>query len=166
MSVTATISPIRNRLGSGPGEPADDAAAIVRRIRTRGLVCVRAYGASMYPWICSGDLLLVRRCGFDQVRRGNVILFERESRLIAHRVLFARPGAAIIITKGDSLDEADASVSRTEFLGRITRVHHSGREVDMESPAQNLAGCFLAQVSPASFLFYRPLRLARRLFFT
>jgi signal peptidase I len=147
-----------------PGERPGGAAAIARRIRTRGSVCVRAYGASMYPWICSGDLLLVRRCGFDHVRSGNVILFERASRLIAHRVLYARPGAAIIITKGDSLDEADAPVSRTEFLGRITRVHHGGRELDMESLAQNLAGCFLAQISPASFLFYRPLRLARRLF--
>jgi signal peptidase I len=162
MSAAAAISPVREPLIRAIGESPEGVSAIAHRIRTRGSACVRVLGASMFPWIRSGDLVFVRRIEFDRVRRGQVILFERAGRLIAHRVL--RAASAAIVTKGDSLDRADAPVRREEFLGRVTRRHRRRKHVDMESLAQELLGRCVARFSPASFLFYRPFRFAKRLF--
>ncbi|MFZ0412211.1 MAG: signal peptidase I [Candidatus Acidiferrales bacterium] len=163
MSAATAISPVREPLIRAIGESAEGVSAIAHRIRTRGSACVRVLGASMFPWIRSGDLVFVSRIDFDRVRRGQVILFERAGRLIAHRVLRTASGAAIL-TKGDSLDRADAPVRREEFLGRVTRLHRRRKHVDMESLAQELLGRCVARFSPVSGLFYRPFRFAKRLF--
>jgi signal peptidase I len=166
MSAATAVSPVHRPFVSASSDHAEGAAAIARRIRTRGSACVRVFGASMFPWIRSGDLVFVRRCDFVRVRSGQVIAFEREGRLIVHRVLRAAsaPAPGAIIAKGDSLDHADAPVQCAEFLGRVTRLHRRRRHVDMESLAQTLFGRCVACLSPASFLVFRPLRLVRRFF--
>jgi len=119
--------------------------------------------------------VFVRRSGFGVVRPGNVILFERDGRYFIHRVLrcMRRSGAgaanatgpaAMLLTKGDALDGRDLPVSQGEFLGRAIRSHRRRRHLDLHSLGQTLLGRFLASVSPASFLLYRPLRGAKKIF--
>ena len=139
--------------------------SIAERLRANGSVCFRVLGASMFPWIRSGDLVFVRSFAFEQASRGDVVLFERDARLFVHRVLREGPngtGAAEkLITKGDALDTDDMPVSRSEFLGRVIRIHRGDRHLDMESMGHKLLGRFLASVSRASSLWYRPIRSAK-----
>jgi signal peptidase I len=151
---------------------------IAAKLRTNGSVCFRVLGASMFPWIRTGDLVFVRACSLEQAARGDVILFERDARLFVHRVIrrdatgvgdgARRHGAtsgSILITKGDALDATDAPVTRAEFLGRVIRVHRGNRHLDLESMGRVLLGKLLARVSPASSLWYQPLRTAKHLLF-
>ncbi|MGH9747769.1 MAG: S24/S26 family peptidase [Candidatus Acidiferrales bacterium] len=144
--------------------------SIAEKLRADGSVCFRVLGASMFPWIRSGDLAFVRRCGFEQASRGDVILFERDSRLFAHRVLHSGVNgsreSAKLITKGDALDSADLPVSRAEFLGRVIRVHRGNRHIDMESVGHKLLGRLLARLSQASFVWYRPVRATKHFLFS
>ena len=123
----------------------------------------------MFPWIRSGDLVFVRRFAFEQASRGDVVLFERDARLFAHRVLRGGTngdGAAEnLITKGDALDSEDVPVSRAEFLGRVIRIHRDDRHIDLESMSHKFLGRFLASVSRASSLWYRPIRSAKHFLF-
>jgi signal peptidase I len=143
-----------------------------------GSVCFRVLGASMFPWIRTGDLVFVRACSLEQAARGDVILFERDARLFVHRVI--RRGATrfgdgaaghvatsgnLLVTKGDALDATDAPVTRAEFLGRVIRVHRGNRHVDLESMGRVLLAKLLARVSSASSLLYRPLRTVKHLLF-
>jgi signal peptidase I len=150
---------------------------IAAKLRANGSVCFRVLGASMFPWIRSGDLVFVRKFAFEQVSRGDVILFERGERLFVHRVLrdgksgarrvsnHAGELAANLTTKGDALDREDAPVSRAEFLGRVIRVHRGNHHIDMDSMVRVLLGRFLARVSRASFVYYRPMRAVKHLLF-
>ncbi len=150
---------------------------IAAKLRANGSVCFRVLGASMFPWIRSGDLVFVRKFGFEQVSRGDVILFERGERLFVHRVLRDARGAAgwaresdgklnnALVTKGDALDREDTPVSRDEFLGRVIRVHRENHHIDMESMGHVLLGRFLARVSRMSFVYYRPMRAVKHLLF-
>ena len=149
---------------------------IAARIRNNGSVCFRVLGASMFPWVRSGDLVFVRKCAMEQVSRGEVIVFERGERLFVHRVLrdikieAGRGGdaaenlCATLRTKGDALDCEDAAVSPSEFLGRVIRVHRGSRHIDMESMGHVLLGRLLARVSRLSFVWYRPMRAVKHLF--
>jgi signal peptidase I len=150
---------------------------IAARLRANGSVCFRVLGASMFPWVRSGDLVFVRKFAFEQVSRGDVILFERGERLFVHRVLRGTKSVAgrasnsvgdlsnALVTKGDALDRVDTPVSRAEFLGRVIRVHRGNHHIDMESMGRVLLGRLLARVSRMSFIYYRPIRAVKHLLF-
>jgi signal peptidase I len=157
--------------GLNPVDPQkkDSSSSIAEQLRANGSVCFRVLGASMFPWIRSGDLVFVRRFAFEQASRGDVVLFERDARLFVHRVLRGGTNgdraAENLVTKGDALDSEDVPVSRAEFLGRVIRIHRGARHIDVESMGQKLLGRFLARVSRASGLWYQPIRSAKHFLF-
>jgi signal peptidase I len=150
-------------------------AYISRNVRSRGSACLRALGGSMFPWIRPGDLLFVRKCEFETISRGDVILFEQGGRFFAHRVIRRVLLAGVesrsnknhaLVTKGDALDGEDSPVSADQFLGRVIRVHRRRRHIDLQSLWRTLLGRVLARLSSKSALLYRPMRKAKRLLFT
>lgn len=142
---------------------------IAARMRTNGSVCFRVLGASMFPWIRSGDLVFARRYPFETISPGSMVLFERDARLFVHRMLRREPSEAngrkgsALITKGDTLDQEDAPVSHGEYLGRVIRIHRGKRHIDLESFGWLMLARLLARFSPASSLFYGPLRAVKHL---
>jgi len=164
MSPSAAYAPapsLAERWVAPKESPIDRIAA---KLRSDGSACFRVFGASMFPWIRTGDLVFVRRLDYEQARRGDVVVFERDARLFVHRVIrVERSGEHVIVTKGDALDRVDAPVTRAEFLGRVIRVHRDERHIDMESLGHLVLGRFLARVSRTSSLFYQPVRALRHL---
>lgn len=172
MSTSTAVSPARtDSERSVAPRPSAPVNAISEKVRKNGSACFRVLGESMFPWIRSGDYVFVRRLEFEGISVGQVVLFERGNRLFVHRVLRrVRPaddasGCSTLITKGDALDGADAPVSQSEFLGRITRIHRRQRHIDFESLGSVLFGRFLAFASPLSVLLYAPMRLVRQALF-
>ena len=177
MTPSAAYAPAPCRIERVDAPPQQVSNPMAEKLRRNGSVCFRVVGASMFPWVRSGDLVFVRKCAFEQVSRGDVILFERDERLFVHRVLRdakiaagcgAAPRGSLVAkltTKGDALDREDAPVLRAEFLGRVIRVHRGSRHIDMESISRLLIGRFLAGISRASFVYYRPMRAVKHLLF-
>jgi len=85
-------------------------------------VCVT--GSSMLPSIRPGDILLVQRTEVNEVAPGDIAVFAREDRLIAHRVISQdhKYGIPCLVTCGDSLDKNDLPVFANELLGRVTSI--------------------------------------------
>jgi signal peptidase I len=122
---------------------------------------------NMSPWIRRGDQVFVRRWDIDQIRAGDVVLFERNQEYFVHRVLRrdrASSGESLLITKGDALEAEDGAICSAEFLGRATRIHRKNRHIDIESLGQTVLGRILAQVSAFTFVLYAPVRFAAGLF--
>jgi signal peptidase I len=172
MSASTAIAPARiESEHAAPCQPGPRVNPIAAKVRANGSACFRVLGASMFPWIRSGDFVFVRRSTFESASAGEVILFERNQRLFVHRVLrrladeSARRTRSLLITKGDALDGKDAPISEAEFLGRVTRIHRRQRHIDLEFLGRILLGRFLAFVSPASSLLYRPLRTLKHILF-
>jgi len=173
MSASTAIAPRRiDTERAAPYQPDVRVNPIAAKVRANGSACFRVLGASMFPWIRSGDYVFVRRSAIESATVGEVILYERDRRLFVHRVLrrvadkSAGPSGSFLITKGDALDGRDAPVSEPEFLGRVTRVHRRQRHIDLEFLGRILFARILAFISPASFLFYRPLRILRQNLFS
>jgi len=98
-------------------------------VRAFGALRLRVTGSSMLPAIRPGDVLLIRQCGVDGPAVGDVVLFTRERRLFAHRVV-ARSGAGLV-TQGDGVARPDPRVDATELLGRVSHVLRRGRSIPM-----------------------------------
>ena len=56
-------------------------------------------GSSMFPALCPGDLLDLRRP--DVIQDGDIVVFERHGQFVAHRVVSQT--SATIVTRGDRL---------------------------------------------------------------
>jgi signal peptidase I len=110
-------------------EPGNGLAAEL--VRSTGRLRLAVVGSSMLPAIRPRDVLLVRRCAPTAARVGDVVLFTRDARLFAHRVVAA---GDILVTRGDALAESDAPVQPSELLGRVERVVRHGRVMRPRAP--------------------------------
>jgi len=146
-------------------------------LRSYGRLRLRANGASMLPAVWPGDILHVRRQGVAEALPGDIVLFGREGRLVAHRVVEVRSGIRgtghgirdsgfrsqelgvrsqeqspianhqssmlTFVTRGDSVDGADAPVSEHELLGRVTAIERGARRVDLRLTFWHRVGSFI-----------------------
>lgn len=97
----------------------------VEVLRSFGMLRLRVTGSSMFPSIRPGDVLWFRRCGADDAKRGDVVLFARYGRLFAHRVI-GRSGACLV-TQGDGLAGPDPPLPPEQVVGRACRILRRGR---------------------------------------
>jgi len=109
-------------------------ALLADALRAFGSVRLRALGGSMVPAIRSRDVLVVARCRADDLRSRDVVLFVRDGRLFAHRLIDVaiRAGRRVLVTRGDALWAADTPVDAGDLLGRVVEV---GREGTFRAPA-------------------------------
>jgi hypothetical protein len=121
----------------------------------------------MWPWVRGGDVLVVRRAAARSLRRGDIVLFARQGRLFAHRLLRVKHsggrGAPVLLTRGDALPNPDEPVTSRELLGRVMAVERDGRRRDLCSLPARVLGRLAARLSVASPVWYPLARAARRL---
>ena len=109
-----------------------------------GELRLRVTGSSMLPAVRPDDVLLIGRCGIQEVNPGDIVLFIRGRRLFAHRVK-SRSGLALV-TQGDSVAEPDHPVTADELLGRAAaRILRRGKIIRY-GPRPNLLSRVAAHV--------------------
>lgn len=101
----------------------------------RNILRFRARGQSMLPMIRSGDT--VRVAPLDRLRKGDVLLYERDGRWFVHRLICDR-GADVsrgrLVLRGDGLPVADPPVTAASVLGRVTGIERRSRIVWLDGP--------------------------------
>ena len=110
--------------------PLDTAAPALfaHALQAVGAACLRVLGGSMQPAIHPRDILVVAGCQIDDLRPRDVVLFARDGRLVAHRLIDVgiRAGRRVLVTRGDALWSADAPVDAGDLLGRVVAVGRRG----------------------------------------
>lgn len=100
-----------------------------------GSLRLRVSGGSMLPTIW-GDVLSITRVSRNDVRKGDIVLFARHNRLIAHRVIseegFHRKSH--LLTRGDATLLPDAPVEEHELLGKVCAVARNGKNIELSRP--------------------------------
>jgi signal peptidase I len=90
----------------------------------RGRLWLRLQGDSMWPTIPAGSLVEVEQVKTPAVRCGDMVVWQQEGSLIAHRVVQrVRAGSGVLLlTKGDNCASADRLMSQEAIVGRISQV--------------------------------------------
>lgn len=100
-------------------------------IRSFGELRLRVTGSSMLPAVRPNDVLLIRHCRSEATGPGDIVLYIRQRRLFAHRVI-SRSGSRLV-TQGDGIAEPDVPVTANELLGKVIRVMRRGNTICHES---------------------------------
>lgn len=133
--------------------------------RTFGEVRLRVTGSSMIPAIWPGDVITVHRRSITELRPGMIVLCERNTTLVAHRV--TNSYGTFLTTRGDSLPSEDPAVGASEIVGEVVCVDRDGRPVSLRQTAVRHAMSFILQRSEgcrrmALRMGLRILRLSRK----
>jgi len=100
-------------------------------LRSFGGLRLRLTGHSMLPAIWPGDTVEIEQRSFADIVPGDVVLYCRQRRLFAHRVLRvidSKEGARLAV-QGDALPEPDAPVFPAEVLGCVTEIVRSDQSI-------------------------------------
>jgi len=94
----------------------------------------RAISGSMAPLILIDDRVLIERVESEQVRFGDVVLFESPDGRVIHRVVGKRwrRGQQVLLEKGD-LNPTLGLISTEKVLGRVSAVTRDGTVLDLLS---------------------------------
>jgi signal peptidase I len=99
-------------------------------LRSSGTLRLRVMGWSMLPAIWPGDTLVIECVDNGVVSEGDIILFSRDRRLFAHRVVTSHNGDAQILTRGDAMPQPDPPVSKCDFLGKVAFILRNGKRIE------------------------------------
>lgn len=121
-----------------PAQPLDQEHALKCELasevlRLSGQLRLRVTGWSMLPSIWPGDTLILERATGSDLAEGDIVLFGRDRRFFAHRVLKA--GQDAIHTRGDAMPYNDAPVTQSELLGRVAYIVRNQKRIQ---PAKTL----------------------------
>ncbi len=107
-------------------------------------------GTSMEPAIPAGATLIIHPAHADDVALGDVVVFRRDSTLVAHRLIGRRRegGRLIMKTKGDILPGPDAPVAAERIIGRVVATEHDGRRRRFDTCRSRLTGLVTAHALP------------------
>ena len=125
-------------------------------VRSFGELRLRVIGSSMLPVIRPDDVLVVRRCGIEEVELGDVVLATRNRKLFAHRVV--SHSGSTLSTQGDAVADPDPVVGVSEFLGKVSKVLRGGKSVRSQSSStfsRRLAAALFRRSPSAGRLFTR-----------
>ena len=100
-----------------------------------GTARIRVLGTSMFPAVLPGDVLVVQREELARLVPGDIVLFKRDDRIFAHRVVsqLDRNGVPCVVTSGDSLPANDPPVFPHQLLGRVTSIVRGQRCVSPQA---------------------------------
>jgi signal peptidase I len=126
--------------------------------RSSGEVRIRVTGASMLPAVWPGDVLTVKSCPASDLQPGHIVLYRRDGRLTAHRILSISPGS--VLTRGDSQVNPDPPIAESEIVGMVLSISRNGRTVPTAQTLwQRIASSILSR---SDFLMRVALGLWRR----
>jgi hypothetical protein len=78
-------------------------------------------GGSMAPALRDGDRVCVQSLvGAAPPRPGEILIFRRDERLVAHRLVAV--GDGFVVTRGDASARDDSPIPPDRLLGRVTKV--------------------------------------------
>jgi signal peptidase len=101
-------------------------------LRSHGTLRLRVMGWSMLPAVWPGDVLVIERVDSGAVSEGDIVLFGRDRRLFAHRVVNKSSPArdTKILTRGDAMLRSDPPVSDRDLLGKVSFIVRNGKCIE------------------------------------
>jgi len=102
-------------------------------------------GRSMFPLIRNGDQVLVAH-GCAGIRRGDVIVFRHDGKLIAHRVVRISKNEAghTFLTKGDNVLQFDPPLRANEIVGRVLAIKRGEQQMSLDTTIWRITGLLIA----------------------
>lgn len=79
----------------------------------------------MFPFLLSGDVVLVRPVKEDDFKIGTILVYKSESNLVLHRLVGQNNQKGLVYTRGDGLVHKDLPVYKANVVGAVAGIVQS-----------------------------------------
>lgn len=106
---------------------------IEQLLREGNAIQIKPQGYSMYPMFVPGrDEAVIAPVDVEKLRRGDVVLYRRENRLLVlHRLWKVRPEGLYMV--GDNQTEVEGPLGREQVLGILEAFVRKGRKISVHT---------------------------------
>jgi hypothetical protein len=120
----------KNRSGLGERRKSDT-ERIAETLKTQGRASLHVQGTGMMPLVRPGEVAIIRRVKLENMRSGDVVLFQRGEHLLAKRI----GEDDDLASKSEVFTHADTRGPQEvpECLGQIVAVHRESGEIELSS---------------------------------
>jgi signal peptidase len=103
-------------------------------------VQIIASGYSMFPFLRKGDLLTVEPAPIEQIKRGDIVVYEFNEKWIAHRVIQINHNSEGLefLLRGDTCVAFDPLVNKENFIGAVTEFQRLNRQKKLNGSRRRL----------------------------
>ena len=88
---------------------------------------IRAVGCSMLPLFKENDQFIIQKCVHSKISIGDIVIFERENILTAHRITHITKEH--IITWGDFNLKPDAPIKIDQIIAKVISAERNGKSL-------------------------------------
>ena len=137
-----------------PASPREMISEFRSFLRTHRSYAFKPKGASMRPWLKSGDSLFIQSAAETELAPGDILLYwtpgatADEDALTCHRMVGRVPAirgsAPKFLTKGDALSQIESFENhrQSEILGKVAAISRDGKTWPVPGRIGNLARLF------------------------
>lgn len=90
-------------------------------------------GTSMLPFYKNGDLAIVVQQTFEQIHKGDIIVFKLQEEYLAHRLIKKNIKNCTLQTKGDACKQYDCPIAFDEIMGKVVSFERDGKIKSMNT---------------------------------
>ncbi|MFH1508542.1 MAG: S24/S26 family peptidase [Candidatus Omnitrophota bacterium] len=121
-------------------------------------------GSSMWPFLRSGQRIIVERPPTTELRIGDIIVYRSNNQVVCHRLvkMDKLSKGYKIYARGDRSLSAPQAIEEELFLGRVYAIIMQGKLIFINSFVWQVANRFIVIILP---LFVRLVNSGQRLFF-
>lgn len=130
-------------------------SAIKDSLQNEQTVLIRLGGYSMWPFIKPGTEATIIKADINSLEIGDIVVFSKSKKLIAHRVIRFKKDINDIITKGDNEFLCDGKINLDSFYGKIIMLKTSTKTVRLDSSFYKKLSFFMAKMSYIFTPIYR-----------
>jgi signal peptidase I len=104
-------------------------------IENNHAVKIVASGYSMFPFMRNGDVQIISTVPIEEIKVGDVAVFERDNDWISHRVINIRKtnNETILMLRGDTCIQVDPLVTKENFIGKTVSFERDGKVYEVGS---------------------------------
>lgn len=119
------------------------------------------HGNSMFPYLINKRFVKVQSVKYQKLRKGDIIVFWMQDKLIAHRIIGYHKSKDSIITRGDFCLRKDPPVKRKEVIGKIIAVYINGQAFSVNNGLMICINYLISKVHAFLPIFMRVLNKFR-----
>ena len=119
--------------------------------QTQELSLVETIGFSMWPSVRGKDRLVVEKSSIEALRRGDIIVYLSDDKLICHRLIYKKrtnSGFILHTRQDNAFSYLTERIPESCFRGRVSALIRNGKLIPTDAAAFRLSGWMIIAVIP------------------
>lgn len=117
-----------------------------------------AAGFSMWPFIRAGEKLIVSRVPIEDLRPGDIVLYQGKDQLICHRLVSKVEGGRMLRVRGDNTSALTELISIDAYRGKALGIIRKGGIIDLTGLGRRFVNRAMALYAPLFNKVFRAIR--------